>query len=599
MKYPYGISDFNEIIENNYFYCDRTDKIPLIENSKSQLFIRPRRFGKSLLLSMLENYYDVAKKNDFQKIFGHLKIGKNPTPYRNSYFILRWDFSCVDASGNYDRLIRSLYDHINVRIENFIKYYKLNGFEFKNVSINYENALYSMESMLGSAKALGYPVYLIIDEYDNFANTIMMSSADKKHEYEKIVNEEGILRTLFKAVKASTSQTMFDRVFITGVSPVVLSDITSGYNIAKSIYFKPEFNDMCGFTESEVKKEIENIVNKSSLPKEKINEALNIMKTYYNGYLFTTESDEFIYNPTMCIYFFENFEENGKYPKLMLDNNLSTDKAKLSYISKIPGGNELMVNLMEKEDNAVISNIVQGFGIDDMLKDTSKDKKFITSFLYYFGILTIAEETDDLKVRLKIPNMAVKSLYAEKILNILIENPMERDKGREAAELVYQKGDIAPLCEFVENNYFKIFSNRDYILANELTLKTAFLTLLYNDTIFLMDSEAEISRRYSDLTMIIRPDRRYGKVYDVLIEFKFVSLKEAGLTGKEAKDLSYYELKNMAQIKNKFKEGIIQVKDYGKKLEGKYIDLRLQKFVVTSLGFERVCFEKVGEIAPL
>jgi hypothetical protein len=301
----------------------------------------------------------------------------------------------------------------------------------------------------------------------------------------------------------------------------------------------------------------------------------------------------------MCLYFFKYFEENLKYPKLMLDNNLSTDKAKLSYISKIPGGNELMVNLMEKEDNAVISNIVQGFGIDDMLKDVSKDKKFITSFLYYFGILTIAEETDDLKVRLKIPNMAVKSLYAEKILNILIENPMERDKGREAAELVYQKGDIKPLCEFVENNYFKIFSNRDYILANELTLKTAFLTLLYNDTIFLMDSEAEISRRYSDLTMIIRPDRRYGKVYDVLIEFKFVSLKEAGLTGTEAKNLNYDELKNMAQVKKKFEEGIIQVKDYGKKLEQKYNDLRLQKFVVTSLGFERVCFEKVGEAPPL
>jgi hypothetical protein len=151
----------------------------------------------------------------------------------------------------------------------------------------------------------------------------------------------------------------------------------------------------------------------------------------------------------------------------------------------------------------------------------------------------------------------------------------------------------------VENNYFKIFSNRDYILANELTLKTAFLTLLYNDTIFLMDSEAEISRRYSDLTMIIRPDRRYGKVYDVLIEFKFVSLKEAGLTGTEAKNLNYDELKNMAQVKKKFEEGIIQVKDYGKKLEQKYNDLRLQKFVVTSLGFERVCFEKVGEAPPL
>ncbi|MDY0362192.1 MAG: AAA family ATPase, partial [Desulforegulaceae bacterium] len=271
MKYPYGISDFKKIIENNYFYCDRTDKIPLLENSQSQLFIRPRRFGKSLLLSMLENYYDVAKKDDFQKIFGHLEIGKNPTPYRNSYFILRWDFSSVDATGDFKNIKQSLFDNINSSIEFFISYYKIHGFDFSSIKINPNNAISSINSLLSAAITFGHPVYLLIDEYDNFANTIMMSSADKKQEYEKIVNEEGILRTLFKAVKASTSQNMFDRVFITGVSPVVLSDITNGYNVAESIYFLPKFNDMCGFTESEVKKEIENIVSKNNLPYEKIN----------------------------------------------------------------------------------------------------------------------------------------------------------------------------------------------------------------------------------------------------------------------------------------------------------------------------------------
>ncbi|MCB9480414.1 MAG: AAA family ATPase [Desulfobacteraceae bacterium] len=310
------------MIENNYFYCDRTDKIPLIENSQSQLFIRPRRFGKSLLLSMLENYYDVAKKNDFQKIFGHLKIGKNPTPYRNSYFILRWDFSCIDAGGNFEDIKQSLYNHINARAIRFINYYQRQGFDIPDIEIDENDALFTIELLLDAAQSKQIPVYLLIDEYDNFANTIMMSSADKKQEYEKIVNEEGILRTLFKAVKASTSQNMFDRVFITGVSPVVLSDITSGYNVAESIYFLPKFNDMCGFTEQEVKKEIENIVNKNNLPYEKINEALNIMKTYYNGYLFTTNQMS-LFIILQCI--FSNLKK-FKYPNHVIkpfkDKNL-------------------------------------------------------------------------------------------------------------------------------------------------------------------------------------------------------------------------------------------------------------------------------------
>ncbi|MDY0362509.1 MAG: AAA family ATPase, partial [Desulforegulaceae bacterium] len=397
-------TDFEEIILNNYFYCDRTDRIPLLESSKSQLFIRPRRFGKSLLLSMLENYYDIAKKDDFQKIFGNLKIGKNPTELKNSYFILRWDFSCVDATGDLNQIRQSLYNHINARIERFITYYKFKGFELSEIEINKNDALYTMERLVGAAEVSGHPVYLLIDEYDNFANTIMMSPAGKKHDYEKLVREEGILRTLFKAVKALTSKDMFDRVFITGVSPVVLSDITSGYNIAKSIYFEPDFNDLCGFKQEEVRAEIENIVIEKSLDKESIKDALNIMKTYYNGYLFSSEADEFIYNPTMCIYFLEEFVKKSKYPKEMLDSNLATDQAKLNYIANLEGGKELIVNLMEKEDNAVISRIVRSFGIDEMVLDNSRDKKFLSSFLYYFGILTIAEETLDLQIRLKIPN---------------------------------------------------------------------------------------------------------------------------------------------------------------------------------------------------
>ena len=593
MKFPYGISDFKSLVTEGYFYCDRTDKIPLLENSKSQLFIRPRRFGKSLVLSMLENYYDVGKKDEFEAIFGGLKIGKNPTELRNSYFILKLDFSCVDPTGSAEEVKKALFNHINGCIEEFYAFYKYKGYELPQIKVNFDDALYSLKSLVSAVRMTPYPVYLLIDEYDNFANTVMMGVQSAGKRYEALVHDEGPLRTFFKAVKSSTSASMFDKVFITGVSPVVMSDITSGYNIAENIYFEPEFNDLCGFKQNEIEDVLKEIVDKCGFEKEKIREAVNLMQTYYNGYTFSHAADEHIYNPTLCLYFFKQFEKTCSYPRKMLDSNLAVDESKLEYIAQISRGRDLLMNLVQKDQEVVISDIEDRFGIKDMLTDKSKDNTFLVSFLYYFGVLTIAGDTEDLQVILKVPNLVMKSLYVERIQKILLPEPGDRDDGREAAKLVYQKGEMAPLCRFMEERYFKVFHNRDYRWANELTLKTAFLTLLYNDIIYIMDSETEIDRRYADLTMIIRPDKRYGKVFDVLIEFKFVKLKDAGMSTDQAVGLTDDELCQIPEIAKQIKDGEKQVKEYGKKLEQKYGNLRLQKFVVVALGFERVCFRKI------
>ncbi|MBF0230988.1 MAG: AAA family ATPase, partial [Desulfamplus sp.] len=170
-----------------------------------------------------------------------------------------------------------------------------------------------------------------------------------------------------------------------------------------------------------------------------------------------------------------------------------------------------------------------------------------------------------------------------------------RDMGRDAAKLLYQKGGMRELCDFVEERYFKVFSNRDYRWANELTVKTAFLTLLYNDILFIMDSEKEIDRRFADLTMIIRPDLRKFQLFDVLIEFKFVSLAAAGLSGEEAKALSIEELQNLPKMREAMKDAVWQVKDYSKILNNRYSgkDFRLKSFAVVSLGFDKLCWEEV------
>ncbi|MCD6224780.1 MAG: AAA family ATPase [Deltaproteobacteria bacterium] len=591
MKFPYGISDFKSLVTEGYFYCDRTNKIPLIENAKSQLFIRPRRFGKSLVLSMLENYYDVAKKDKFEAIFGNLKIGKNPTELRNSYFILKFDFSCVDPTGSAEEVKTALFNHINDCIKEFILYY--GKYNLPDIEVNRNDAISSIKSLASSVRMTPYPVYLLIDEYDNFANTVMMGVQSAGKKYETLVHDEGPLRTFFKAVKASTSGYMFDRVFITGVSPVVMSDITSGYNIAENIYFEPEFNNLCGFKRDEIENVLKEIVDKCGFEKEKIREAVNLMQTYYNGYIFSHEADEHIYNPTLCLYFFKQFEKSCKYPRKMLDSNLAVDESKLEYIAGIFRGRDLLMSLVQKDQGVVISDIEDRFGIKEMLTDKSRDNTFIVSFLYYFGVLTIAGDTEDLQVILKVPNLVMKSLYVERIQKMLLPEPEDRDDGKEAAKLVYQKGEMAPLCRFMEERYFKVFHNRDYRWANELTVKTAFLTLLYNDIIYIMDSETEIDRRYADLTMIIRPDKRYGKVFDVLIEFKFVKLKDAGTSVDKVRKLSEDELMLIPEIADRIKDGVKQVQEYRKKLEQKYGNLRLQKFVVVALGFERVCFKRL------
>ncbi|WDN90083.1 hypothetical protein BuS5_03053 [Desulfosarcina sp. BuS5] len=593
MKYPYGISDFSSIIKEKYFYCDKTDKIPLLENTKSQLFIRPRRFGKSLVLSMLENYYDVAKKDEFEAIFGDLKIGKNPTELRNSYFILRFDFSCVDPTGSAEDVKRALFNHINGCIEGFYAFYKYKGYELPQIKVNFDDALYSLKSLVSASRMTPYPVYLLIDEYDNFANTVMMGVQSSEGRYKALVHEEGPLRTFFKAVKASTSSSMFDRVFITGVSPVVMSDITSGYNIAKNIYFEPEFNDLCGFKQNEIENVLKDIVDKCGFEKEKAREAASLMQTYYNGYTFSHTTDEQIYNPTLSLYFFEQFEKMCSYPRKMLDSNLAVDEAKLEYIAQIPRGRDLLMNLVQKDQDVVISDIEDRFGLKDMLTDKSRDNTFLVSFLYYFGVLTIAGDTEDMEVILKVPNLVMQSLYVERVQKMLLPEPDDRDDGKDAAKKVYQKGDMAPLCRFMEERYFKVFHNRDYRWTNELTLKTAFLTLLYNDIIYIMDSEKEIDRRYADLTMIIRPDKRYGNVFDVLIEFKFVKLKNAGLSAEQAKKLSKDELYQVPEIVTQMEDGKKQVKEYGEKLEQRHGNLRLKKFVVVALGFERICFYRL------
>ncbi|MFH0997077.1 MAG: AAA family ATPase [Pseudomonadota bacterium] len=594
MKFPYGIFDFREIVTQNYFYCDRTHFIRTLEDTGNYLlFIRPRRFGKSLLLSMLENYYDVAMADQFETLFGHLKIGQQPTPLHNRFFILKWDFSSVNPMGGAVEIQKSLFSHINAAIRSFSVYYR-QILPIK-IEIDSGDAVNSIKSMLDAVRQTPYPIYLLIDEYDNFANEVMVDVLDDHKTYEALVYEKGPLKTLFKVVKSLSVGNGFARTFITGVSPVMLSDITSGYNIAKNIYLNSVFNTLCGFEESEVQTALSDIAQTCELDQSQAIDALNMMRTWYNGYQFSANAKQPVYNPTLALYFLEAFQQSCTHPDQMLDANLAADEARLQYISRMAQGGQMILDLMQTDHSVELQFISDRFGIRQMLSDAGKDQTFLASLLYYFGVLTLAGKTEQRKVRLKVPNLVMRGLYVERLQQMLLPEPAMRDEGRLAAEKLYMHGDMQPLCDFVETRYFKVFHNRDYRWANELTVKTAFLTLLYNDILYVMDSEKEISRRYADLTMIRRPDMMQVKVFDILIEFKFISLGDAGLSGKQAGGLSINALKSIPAMAENMADARIQVAQYGEALNRKYANLNLKYYAVVSLGYERIWWEEMTE----
>jgi len=542
---------------------------------------------------MLENYYDVAKAQQFEKLFGHLAIGTNPTEKHSQYLILKWNFSMVQTYGDITEIRNALHDHLNGGIRDFAIRYK--SILSEQIEINRDNASSSLMSALSSAQTTPYKIYLLIDEYDNFANEVLMAGeSDSQERYHRLIEGEGMLKTIFKAIKAGTEGRGIDRVFITGVSPVVMSDLTSGFNIATNIYLEPEFNDLCGFWESEVAERLYQIAKECNLPPQKAKEALEIMRSFYNGYSFTYQQMPLIYNPTLVLYFMEHFNRRCEYPRRILDSNLAMDKGKITYISMLPHGDAVVKNALSEEQPLAIAEIADRFGVKEMLFAV-KDNSFMVSLLYYFGVLTLTDkETDYGELIFKIPNLVIRKLYVERLQEMFLPRFEELDRAQRVARVFSQTGDMQPLCDFMEDYYFKVFDNRDYRLSNELTIKTAFLTLLFNDVFYIMDSETALERGYADLTMIVRPDMRRYKLLDILIEFKYLNLSDSGLKSSEIKSKGIDELKSLASVQEQLTESKAQLAQYQKGLEAKYGEvLRLRIYSVVALGFERLVWFRV------
>ncbi len=586
MKFPYGLSDFGTLIRSGYWYQDRTDRLPLIEDAGRQLiFLRPRRFGKSLLLSMLEHYYDLNRAGEFEDLFGALAVGRAPTPLHNRYFVMKWDFSLVKAQGGVRDIEAALHQHLNDRMSQFADLYS--DHLARPITISRDNAISSFESVLAAVRGTQYRLYLLIDEYDNFANEVLMAQGGRER-YEDLLYGEGLFKTVFKAVKAAAGGLGLERVFITGVAPLVLSDLTSGYNVAKAVYLDPEFNDLCGFTKPETAAVLAQLA-----PGEGDDGAwsapavLETMRTFYDGYRFSEESEEPLYNPTLCLYFFDALQRRGHPPRRILDENLAMDRDKLAYIADLPHGEQLLVQALDTGQPLIVTELARRFGVAEV-QAAVKDQPFMLSLLYYFGILTLSGLTPLAESILTIPNLAARALYIERLRERWLPGYTEREERTLAQRRLTQYADPEPLCDFIEGRLFAVLSNRDYRWTNELLVKFAFLTLLFDDRLYMAVSELEARRGYVDLSLIVRPDMRRFEALDLLFEFKYLPLGDLGLSGAEVRARPRESLAALPAVAAQLDAAAAQARDYGATLGSRHGLTDLHAFAVVALGLERL-----------
>jgi len=411
---PLGIADFERLRTQNYYYVDKTMFIPKLEFASSYLFlVRPRRFGKSLLLSMLEVYYDVNKKNRFDEFFGDLWIGQHPTPYKNYYAVLHLDFSLV--TGTIDQLQDSFEFYCGMKADSFAQQYEHLFYEGFAKEVKDENKATKKLNYIGDkAKQYNVPLYLIIDEYDNFTNTVLNQHGEDV--YMGLTHGEGFYCDIFKIFKPN-----FKRILMLGVSPVTMDDLTSGYNIATNITAEGDFNQMLGFSEDDVR-EMFNYYHDAGWLKGDVDTMIEEMKPWYDNYCFAKGglNESRVFNSDMVLYYLGCQVRNGHSPDEMVNPNTRTDYQKMKRLIQIdklePERKSIIYQIAE--NGYVDSNIVPYFPASEIVKFEN-----FVSLLYYYGMLTITGTTGFM-LRLGIPNNNVRKQYYGYLLEEYDRGPL-------------------------------------------------------------------------------------------------------------------------------------------------------------------------------
>ena len=519
-KIPYGISDFQAVSLDNFYYVDKTRFIKEIEESPRFLFlIRPRRFGKSLWLNMLKMYYDINAREQFDALFGQYYIGKHPTPEHNSYLILSFNFAQVNPDP--EVLLQSFEEHTALCFKDFNeKYSHLLGEDYLEGYAQTVNAENRLEYIALCCKQRNLPVYLIIDEYDNFTNVVLSRYGHSR--YHDLTHGAGFFRFFFNKIKGATTDSgaSFKRMFISGVSPVTLDDVTSGFNIASMITLDPRFNEVLGFTESEVREMLEYYKAEGKWEGD-TEEVLDVMRKWYDNYCFSEEcTDVKMYNPDMVLYFMNYLTANRTAPKTLVDNNVKTDYKKLKYLvllDKHLNGNFSRIKQIA-EDGEIKANIETAFPAENLIEPDN----FI-SLLFYFGILTI-DRMERGKPVLRVPNLTIRQVLFSYIEQGYRDAEVFRMKTMQLDDLMSgmaYDGDWRPVFEYFAEEVRNQTSIRDYI-EGEKAIQTLHLVYMNLTNYFVIFPEQEMNKGFSDLWMspnfLNHPEMQYCYV----VEFKYL-----------------------------------------------------------------------------
>ncbi len=525
---PLGIADFGLMNRQNCYYVDKTMYIPRLEMASNFLFlVRPRRFGKSLLLSMLRCYYDVNEQGRFDEYFGQLWIGSHPTPYRNRYAVLHLDFSQV--TGTIDELKANFDDYCGIKLDGFAQQYEHLFYDgFANDMKQRDWATKKLNFLGDRAKYYGVPLYLIIDEYDNFTNTVLNQHGQDI--YTGLTHGEGFYRDIFKLFKPN-----FERVLMLGVSPVTMDDLTSGYNIATNITAEAAFNQMLGFSEEEVT-EMLRYYSEAGQLKGDTDAMLEEMKPWYDNYCFAKDGlgESRVFNSNMVLYYLSNQLRNGHAPDEMADPNARTDYQKMKRLIQLDRLEPQRKSIIYKiaEEGYLYSRLVPYFPASDMVKFDN-----FVSLLYYYGMLTITGVRGD-KLRLGIPNNNVRRQYYGYLLEEYDRiRPADHWRIDQAFDSAAFDGDWQPLVRAIGEEYEKTCAVR-CLIEGERNLQGFFTAYLTMAGYYLIAPELELSHGYCDFFLL--PDLgRYPMVaHSYILELKYLKQdatpEEAGTQWQEA-----------------------------------------------------------------
>lgn len=582
-RVPYGVADFAQVIEQNQYYVDKTMFIPELEKQPSNLFfIRPRRFGKSIFLSMLYSYYDCAQSHKFQSLFGNLWIGQHPTPLQGKYQVLFLDFSQI--TGNIDKLETKFNSYLSINLDAFVRQYSEYYQAEMEEILAQEDFEEKMELIFKAAKAHQYHLYLIIDEYDNFTNVILNERGEKV--YHAITHADGFYRDVFKKFKGN-----FERIFMMGVSPVTLDDVTSGFNIGWNISIKPEFDEMLGFSTTNVVEMFTYYKEHGSIPADSdIDAIVNDMKPWYDNYCFAKQAlkkKTRMFNCDMVLYYLRNYMDAGCPPEEMIDPNTRTDYGKMKKLlqfDKLDGERKGIIRKIAEEEQ-IVTQLYESFSAYQIPK-----AEIFPSLLFYYGMLTI-KGTRGSKLILGIPNNNVRKQYYG-----YLEEEYQAKAYVDVNQLTDYYYDMAydgkweEGLRFMADAYAKVSSVRDGIEA-ERNLQGFFMAYLNLNDYYITAPELELNHGYCDFFLL--PDlTHYASQHSYILELKVLSKKDfsAIVEGEFTEDG-----KPMTKAEKQWREAVEQIHRYAEapRVEALRQGTKLHLIIMQFEGWELKRMEEV------